>query len=411
MSDEDYPPIIDDDAAIAKALRDVSIPTLMLSMVHMTGDMRWVRGPIRPGPPGLNGVQGDLSEADQATFGRQRSSRSSEYRDAGSTPPAASVTSRRRARDDVVLVGSAGRGRPRRDDLRGRAAAPPRPGRARARVDARGPGGSFRVCVIGCGESGLLAGIRLVARRHPVHDPREERGRRRHLVREPLSRRARRHREPLLLVLVRARAWSHFYARAARAARVPRRGHGPARHRAERALRLHGASRPRGTTDARPGHVAYTDPDGAAVTLDGECGDLRGRPAQPAVDPGAPRRRGLRRAVVPQRALGPGRRSRRQGRRDDRRRRERLPDRAGDRGHGCGRSRVFQRTAQWIAPNPLYYQPVGDGVAWALEHLPYYDRWYRTLVAYRGDRRCGAPRPGSIPTGTVGTSRSARSTC
>ena len=43
---------------------------------------------------------------------------------------------------------------------------------------------------------------------------------------------------------------------------------------------------------------------------------------------------------------------------------------------------VYQRTAQWIAPNPLYYQAVGDGVAWALKYLPFYDRWYRTLVAY-----------------------------
>ena len=30
--------ITDDDATIAAALEDVSIPTLMLSLVHMTGD-------------------------------------------------------------------------------------------------------------------------------------------------------------------------------------------------------------------------------------------------------------------------------------------------------------------------------------------------------------------------------------
>ena len=30
-------PILDDDATIARMLEDVSIPTLLLSMVHMTG--------------------------------------------------------------------------------------------------------------------------------------------------------------------------------------------------------------------------------------------------------------------------------------------------------------------------------------------------------------------------------------
>ena len=38
-------PITDDDATIAAALEDVSIPTLMLSMVHMTGDPSIIRRP------------------------------------------------------------------------------------------------------------------------------------------------------------------------------------------------------------------------------------------------------------------------------------------------------------------------------------------------------------------------------
>ena len=40
-------PITDDDDAIAAALEDVSIPTLVLSMVHMTGDAELIRGTIR----------------------------------------------------------------------------------------------------------------------------------------------------------------------------------------------------------------------------------------------------------------------------------------------------------------------------------------------------------------------------
>jgi 4-hydroxyacetophenone monooxygenase len=39
---------IDDDDAIAKALEEVSIPALMCSLVHMTGDPSFIRGDIRP---------------------------------------------------------------------------------------------------------------------------------------------------------------------------------------------------------------------------------------------------------------------------------------------------------------------------------------------------------------------------
>ena len=45
---------------------------------------------------------------------------------------------------------------------------------------------------------------------------------------------------------------------------------------------------------------------------------------------------------------------------------------------------VFQRTAQWMFPNPMYHDSVGDGVRWAMNHLPYYNRWYRFLVMWPG---------------------------
>ena len=41
---------------------------------------------------------------------------------------------------------------------------------------------------------------------------------------------------------------------------------------------------------------------------------------------------------------------------------------------------VFQRTAQWMFPNPNYHEAVGPGVRWALRHLPFYRRWYRFLL-------------------------------
>ena len=45
---------------------------------------------------------------------------------------------------------------------------------------------------------------------------------------------------------------------------------------------------------------------------------------------------------------------------------------------------VFQRTAQWMFPNPNYHEQVGPGVRWALRHLPFYGRWYRFLIFWPG---------------------------
>ncbi|WP_396925086.1 flavin-containing monooxygenase [Mycolicibacterium sp.] len=45
---------------------------------------------------------------------------------------------------------------------------------------------------------------------------------------------------------------------------------------------------------------------------------------------------------------------------------------------------VFQRTAQWMFPNPMYHDSVPDGVRWAMNHLPYYNRWYRFLILWPG---------------------------
>ena len=54
---------------------------------------------------------------------------------------------------------------------------------------------------------------------------------------------------------------------------------------------------------------------------------------------------------------------------------------------------VFQRTAQWMFPNPNYHAEVGPGVQWALRHLPFYGRWYRFLLFWPGcDKGLAAAR-------------------
>lgn len=50
---------------IAAALEDVSIPTLLLSLVHITGDPRFIRDYKQMGIF-LNEVQGFMSEEDKA---------------------------------------------------------------------------------------------------------------------------------------------------------------------------------------------------------------------------------------------------------------------------------------------------------------------------------------------------------
>src|SRR5262245_55750494 len=55
------------DDEIAEALLDVSIPTLVMSLVHSTGDVELLRGELRPLGLFLNEVQGFVSpEAQQA---------------------------------------------------------------------------------------------------------------------------------------------------------------------------------------------------------------------------------------------------------------------------------------------------------------------------------------------------------
>jgi 4-hydroxyacetophenone monooxygenase len=42
-----------------------------------------------------------------------------------------------------------------------------------------------------------------------------------------------------------------------------------------------------------------------------------------------------------------------------------------------GELTVFQRSPPWLAPTEDYHETVGEGKKWLLEHLPFYDKWYR----------------------------------
>ena len=64
----------------------------------------------------------------------------------------------------------------------------------------------------------------------------------------------------------------------------------------------------------------------------------------------------------------------------DRRRRERLPDRAGHRRPRSSTSPSSSARRSGCSPTRTTTSGSGPGVQWALRHLPFYGRWYRFLI-------------------------------
>ncbi len=148
-------PFTTSDELIAEALLDVSIPTLMLSLVHMSGDPGLIRGELRPAGLFFNEVQGYMSEEDKAAVRKIALEVIAEYRDRGCpepTPIGLEVLQEmmqwlvcKPVPDEYVPMLL------EEMELDGRD----------ARAVRATPADDFPVVIIGCGESGLLAGIRL----------------------------------------------------------------------------------------------------------------------------------------------------------------------------------------------------------------------------------------------------------
>ena len=82
--------IPEDDDAIAASLEDASIPTLMMSMIHMSGDASLLDGQIRPAGAYINEYQGYMTEEDKAAVRAQALEVIRAFRDGGCqlpTPP------------------------------------------------------------------------------------------------------------------------------------------------------------------------------------------------------------------------------------------------------------------------------------------------------------------------------------
>src|SRR5215813_8311915 len=88
-------PITEDDAFLAATLEHASVATLLMAIVHLTGDASLLRGPIRPQRPLPGEADGGLTDADKAALRA--------YRDRGcSLPPPPSAGTIREMMSFVV---------------------------------------------------------------------------------------------------------------------------------------------------------------------------------------------------------------------------------------------------------------------------------------------------------------------
>jgi 4-hydroxyacetophenone monooxygenase len=373
-------PFTTSDEDIAAALLDVSIPTLMLSLVHMAGDPELIRGALKPAGLFLNEVQGYMSEEDKAAARKLALEVIADYRDRGCPDPEPIDGELLKEMMEWLVC------EPVPDEyvpmlleemeLDGIDARAVHPSTKTAR-DA------FPVVVIGCGESGLLAGIRL-----------KEAG------------------IPFTIVEKNAGPGGTWYQNTYPGARVDVGNHfycysfEPTdqwtHFFAEQPELQAYFQRVMDKYDVGP-HVRWeTEVTGASwddVTAtwtvrtratDGTVDTLEARAVISAVGqldrphvPSIPGRElfcgaafhsaewdhsvdldGKRVAMIGAGASG-----------------FQIAPTIAER---VGHLTVFQRTAQWMFPNPNYHAAVGAGVQWALRHLPFYGRWYRFLLFWPG---------------------------
>jgi 4-hydroxyacetophenone monooxygenase len=358
------------DTAIASALEQVSIPTLLLSLVHITGDPRFIREYKQAGLF-LNEVQGFMSEEDKARARTEALPIIADYRDRGCPVPAPLQPELVREMLDWAACESVGEDNLplvlEELDLDG-----VDPRRPRTLPDT----GDFHVIVIGAGESGVLAGVRLkqAGIGFTILEKNGGPGGTWWENSYPGARVDVANHfycysfEP-------SNHWDHFFAEQPELRQYF--ADVVDRHDLEPHIRFN--------TEVRS--VSW---DGDVWTVTTDSGKLTANAVITAVGQ-------LNRPQIPdfpgaETFAGPAFHSAAW---------DHSVDVAGKRVAliGAGASgfqiapaiadtvehlTVFQRTAQWMFPNPMYHEPVADGVRWAMEHLPYYGRWYRFLLLWPG---------------------------
>ncbi len=154
-------PITSDDEVLRAALADAHIPSLMVALVHVTGDVSILRGPSRPVNDFFGDAQGGITEAQQAEIRARAFELLRAYRDGGHRLPA--PPNEARVHEMVTFIIGTEVGPDYAAFLEAELAMNEvdpyaAPGLAEIPAELRA---NFRVVIVGAGMSGLLAGIRL----------------------------------------------------------------------------------------------------------------------------------------------------------------------------------------------------------------------------------------------------------
>lgn len=367
-------PITDDDANIAAMLEDLSVPTLLVSLVHLTGDLSILDGPLRPAGSYLNEVQGFMAPDDQAAARAFALEKIIEFRDGGCVlPPPPSAADVHRMMEFLVAGEVPAEYVPLMlEEL----ALDGSDARDAAWVDEIDPEvrAAFGVIVVGAGMSGLLAGIKLGAAGIPFTIIEKNAG---------VGGTWFENRYPGCRVDVGNHFYSYSFA--------PDDGWTEYfAQQPELQAYFEKCMVDYGVVD----HIRFDtevtsarwDEASATWTVDTTGGTLVANAVISAVGqlnrpklPDIEGRESFEGVAMHSAQWVDG------------------TDLVGKRvavvGTGASAFQlvptiapeveqltVFQRSAQWMFPNPNYHATVGPGVAWAIRHLPCYGRWYRFLL-------------------------------
>jgi 4-hydroxyacetophenone monooxygenase len=376
-------PITESDEFIARQLEGASIPTLMMSLVHLTGDTSLLRGAIRPKVVMMGGFQGGLSEADQATVRALALQALKDYRDRGCTlpkqPDAALVQEMmnfmvgERVGDEYVPM--------MQEELAldGNDSRAPRWTREVPAATRE----KFHVLVIGAGMSGLLQALRLKEAGIPftVVEKNDSVGGTWYENRYPGCRvDIANH---FYSYSFEPYPWTEYFSRRDELLEYFR--HFVKRHGLEPYIRYNT-------------EVTSAKYDEKSAVWDVELkSNTGGAPRKMRVNALVSAVGQLNRPRIPEIAG----REKFQGVQLHSAEWDPQLDLTGKRvavvGSGASAFQlvpevakiaaklyVFQRSAPWMLPNPLYHDAVSSQFRWLVEHVPYYARWFRFLIFYPG---------------------------
>ena len=365
------------DEVIRTAVEQASVPALLMSMVHMTGDLGLLDE--LPGPYLLFAMdlQGGMSEPDKQTVRDRAFDVIRDYRDRGCPPPLRPEGGQLRRMLDVMSAGTVTDDHVEYVSADLRFTDRDQTGPVLASTPAAR--GEFPVLVIGCGEAGILAGIKLERAGIPVTIVEKQPG--------PggtwLA-----NRYPGCRVDIASQHyaysfepgdhWTHLYAEQPEILGYLGRvfdEHGLRPHTrfgtevvaadwdestAAWSVQLQTGDGHRETVRARALICAVGQFGTPAIPDIKGANDFGGEVYRTSAWPDGVDLAGKRVAVIGAGATGF----------------QLVPAIAGTAAHVD----VYQRTPQWMAPNPSYHEPVGAGAQWAIRHLPYYGRWLRFVT-------------------------------